>query len=174
MRMFRRRLALALVATIVAIGCNRTGPTASVVPDKLPVEVRGVDLTAYGIPGVIDLPERCEITATGPSSIAIDREDDAFDLRIIPWNGIDGPVERHRKSLQGNPWVMIADEADGFAAWYVEPGQGHQSPQHHIEIRREVMLGDQKFVAAAIISDERGSKELAERVWRTAKSLRAK
>jgi hypothetical protein len=174
MLMHCKQITLLLALAIVPCGCNRTGSTASVAPDKLPVEARGVDLTAYGIPGVIDLPERCQITQTAPENIAIDREDDAFDLRILPWTVFDGPVERHRKSLQGDPWVMIADEGDGYAAWYVEPRGGNQSPIHHIEIRREVMLGDRKFIAAAIITDDRGSRELAERIWRTAKSLRAK
>jgi hypothetical protein len=172
--MNRKRMLLLAICGCAALGCIKGGGTSSsesgTPQGGLPIPMRGTDLSAYGIPGLIDLPAGCRITKLDESNVAIDREDDAFDLRVLPANVYLIPLASHRKSLQRESWTYIADEADGCAVWL----HSNESRNHYIQVHREVTLAGRKFVAAAIIVDDRGSKELAESVWRTAKSLRAK
>jgi hypothetical protein len=118
------------------------------------------------------LPVGFEITQQMASHVAIDREDDPFDLRILPYLPGDISLQARKKGLQGDdPYEIIVDETEGFAAWQRNPLR-NTMPDHQVEVYREVMLGGRKFVACAFISDHRASKELAERVWKAAKSLR--
>src|SRR5690606_30314983 len=107
-----------LACPVGAVGCNRTEspPTPALLASTRPI-----DLSAYGIPGVIDLPPGFQIAQQGPPQVAIDRDgrvEDPFELRILPWHPIEISMEARRKSLkEDEPYEFVADKAEGFAAW---------------------------------------------------------
>lgn len=169
-----------LVWTTVAAGCRRAESTSAPPPTpSAPAPASGgltrpLDLSPYGIPGVIDLPEGFKVTRQEASQVALDRDDDPFDLRILPYSPIEPTLQQRRKALQdGEPYEVVVDEAEGYAAWQ-RSKHPHPMADHKVEVYREVTLGGRKFVACAFISDFRASKQLAERVWTAAKSLRPK
>lgn len=180
--MHGKSLTALLVVSLVAIGCGRKQSTSDPPPDPADpgsalMPTPPTDLSTYGIPGVIDLPPGMQITQFAPGQVAIDknnREDDPFELRISPHEIITGTVQSHRKNLLGDdPYEFIIDEPDGYAAWQRNKNP-HPMANHKVEVFREVMLGGSKFVASVYIEDFRANRQLVDRVWKAAKSLRPK
>ncbi len=123
------------------------------------------------------MPPGFQITQQEPSSVAIDpanREDDPFELRILPHHPGEIPMEVRRKSLKGDdPYEFVVDQPEGFAAW-LRSKHPHPMADHKVRVYREVMLGNRRFVACVYIDDFRADKRLVDRVWQAAKSLRSK
>lgn len=179
--MATKTLLILFSCVLFAVGCKRTASTEKPSPIGSPTTLaeptRATDLSPYGIPGVIDLPPGFTVTQQEPSQVVIDRNDraeDPFELRILPYAPINGTLQSHKRNMLDNdPYELVVDEAEGFAGW-LPSKHPHPMADHNITVYREVKLGSRTFVAMVHISDFRANKELVHRVWKAAKSLRAK